>query len=921
MTRRNLELILLCIAAPIVILLFAMLALNKGQQLGLATLGVPIGLFAAFIIAHIATRFLAPGADPAILPIVFALSGIGIGFVTRLAPDLAVNQVIWLFVSVGAMIATLALSRQLDKLANYKYTLMVLGFVLLLSPLIPIIGVEHYGSRIWLAIGPFSFQPGELAKIVIVLFVSGYLAANREMLSVFTWRIGPFRLPDIRTFAPLLIMWVISLLIVAFEKDLGSALVFFFVFLAVLYVATGKKFYLIVGLLLMLAGIVGAYAVFDHVQTRVQNWIDPFADPQDAGYQMVQGIYSMADGDLFGVGIGRGFADLIPFVESDYIFAAIAEECGLLGAAGVLLLYLSFAIRGYVTAARAKSDFSSLVAAGLTTTICLQAFIIVGGVTRLIPLTGITLPFISQGGSSLLSSFIAIGLLLRCGDEGTGVGQEMTNATGSVHANSVLGRVSLGKRLTVGLMILSALFALLVANLTLIMVFQANYYQNMPSNNHTIAKQAAVKRGSISTYDGTVLAESVDDGTGSYKRAYPAGNLASQIVGYYSSKYGTSGIEATYNDTLTGEQNFATWLDVLNSQAGITQPGNDIVLTLDTRIQQAAQESLAGYTGACVVIDPKSGAILGMASTPTYSASDFEKVLDAAAAGDDTSVLLNRATQSQYAPGSTFKTVTLATAFENGIADENTMYDSPGSIEIGGAEVTNYNEGDLGQTTLTAATAYSSNTAFAQLGVEMGADMLVAGADKFGFDTDLEFDLPLAKSIMPNPDEMSKWETAWAAVGQPVGDEANTGPYATVLEMALVGCAIANDGTIMHPYLVDGIFNANGQRSFTASQTPFLQACSKKTANRVTEVLKDVVAYGTGTYAAIDGTEVAGKTGTAETGKAADDSWFVGFAPADDPEIVVAIVLEQAVDSEYSDNAALKSRNVLQTALQIKGVL
>lgn len=921
MTRRNLELVLLCIAAPIVILLFVMLALNKGEQLGLTTLGVPIGLFAAFIISHISIRFLAPNSDPALLPIVFVLSGIGIAFVTRLAPDLAVNQVVWLFVGVAAMVITLALSKRLEKLANYKYTLMVLGFVLLLSPLLPVIGTEHYGSRIWLSFGPFSFQPGEVAKIVIVLFVGGYLAANREMLSVFTWRLGPFKLPDIRTLAPLLFMWVVSLLIVAFEKDLGSALVFFFVFLAMLYVATGKKFYLIVGLVLMLVGIVGAYAVFDHVQTRVANWINPFADPQDAGYQMVQGIYSMADGDLFGVGIGRGLADLIPFVESDYIFAAIAEECGLLGAAGVLLLYLSFAIRGYVTAARAKSDFSSLVAAGLTTTICLQAFIIVGGVTRLIPLTGITLPFVSQGGSSLLSSFIAVGLLLRCGDEGTGVGEELTNATASIDANGVLGRVSLGKRLTVGIIILSVLFAALVANLTLLMVVQAKDYQNMPGNNHTIAKQASVKRGSISTYDGTVLAESVESEDGGYERSYPAGNLASQIVGYYSTKYGTSGIEASFNDTLTGEQHYATWLDVLNAQAGITQPGNDVVLTIDKTIQQSAQEALAGYTGACVVIDPKSGAILAMASSPTYNAADFEEVLDAAASGEDSSSMLNRATQSKYAPGSTFKVVTLATAFENNIADEDTIFDSPGKMKIGGGYVTNYNENSLGHTTLETATVYSSNTAFAQLGVEMGADMLVDGADKFGFDTQLSFDLPLAESVMADPKKMTEWETAWAAAGQPVGSSSENGPLATVLEMALVGCAIANDGTIMHPYLVDGVFNANGQRSFTASQTPFIQACSKRTADRVTKVLEEVVESGTGINAQINGVKVAGKTGTAETGKPADDSWFVGFAPADDPQVVVAMVLEQAVDSEYADNAALKSKNVLQTALQIKGVL
>ena len=924
MTRRNLELILLCVAAPIVILLFAMLALNQGERLGLTTLGVPIGIFVAFIAAHIAIRFLAPDADPAILPIVFALSGIGIAFVTRLAPELAFNQVMWLFVGVIAMVLVLAFSHHLDKLANYKYTLMIIGFALLLSPLLPVVGTEIYGSRIWLSIGPLSFQPGELAKVVIVLFLASYLSANREMLSVFTWRIGPFRLPDIRTLAPMLVMWAIALLIVIFEKDLGSAVVFFFVFLAMLYVATGKKFYLVVGILLMMVGCVGAYLGFSHVQVRVANWLNPFADPQGDGYQMLQGLYSMADGDLFGVGIGRGLADQIPVVESDFIFAAIAEECGLLGAAGILLLYLSFAIRGYVTAARAKSDFSSMTSVGLTTTIVLQAFIIVGGVTRLIPLTGLTLPFVSQGGSSLLASFIAVGFLLRCGDEATGVGREMTSVTGAVGANSLLGRVALGKRLTNAIIILSVLFVLLVANITLIMVIQANDYQNMPGNNHTIVKQSTVKRGSISTADGVILAQSVESDDGTYVRDYPAGSLASQVVGYYSTKYGAAGIESSYNDTLTGEQHYATWLDVLNAQAGITQPGNDVVLSIDSTIQQAAQDALSGYTGACVVIDPKTGAVLAMASSPTYNAGDFESVLDAAASDDSITSLLNRATQSQYAPGSTFKTVTLSTALENGVADEDTVFDSPGEIEIGGGTVTSFDGNSMGETTLEQATVWSSNTVFAQLGVEMGAHMLVAGADRFGFDTPLDFDLPLAESVMGDPNLMTTWETAWAAVGQPVNsynDNRQIGPFATVLEMALVGCAIANDGTIMHPYLVEGIYNANGQRSFTATPSAFQQAISAQTADRVTAVMEEVVDSGTGMYAQVDGVSVAGKTGTAETGKPADDSWFIGFAPADDPQVVVAIVLEQAVDSEYSDNAALKSQNVLQTALQIKGVL
>ena len=196
MTRRNLELILLCVGAPIVILLFAMLALNQGQQLGWTTLGVPVGIFAAFVVAHIAIRIFAADADPAILPVVFVLSGVGIAFVTRLAPDLAYNQVIWLFVGVVCMVLVLAFSKRLEKLAHFKYTLMILGFILLLSPLVPGLGQEIYGSRIWLSLGPLSFQPGELAKVVIVLFLASYLATNRELLSVFTWRIGPFKLHD-----------------------------------------------------------------------------------------------------------------------------------------------------------------------------------------------------------------------------------------------------------------------------------------------------------------------------------------------------------------------------------------------------------------------------------------------------------------------------------------------------------------------------------------------------------------------------------------------------------------------------------------------------------------------------------------------------------------------------------------------------
>ena len=450
---------------------------------------------------------------------------------------------------------------------------------------------------------------------------------------------------------------------------------------------------------------------------------------------------------------------------------------------------------------------------------------------------------------------------MRASDQGTGLGTEMTSGTGAISANGVLGRVSLGKRLTGTMIVFSAMFALLVANLTLIMVIQADYYQNMSINNHTIAKEAKTERGTISTYDNVVLAQSVLQEDGTYSREYPAGTLASHIVGYASDTYGTSGIEASENGTLKGSSNYASWIDVLNSYTGNNTAGNDVKLTINSTIQQEAQDALDGYKGACVVIDPKSGAILAMASSPTYDAADVDSLLSA---GDESSALYNRATQALYSPGSTFKIVSLATALESNTATESSVYSAPSTLEVGGGEVTNFNDASYGDITLERATELSANTVFAQLGTEIGADALVSSSDKFGFNQDIEFDLPLVTSLLPDPNEMTEWETAWAAAGEPVGEHKSpAGPQATVLQMALVGCAIANDGVIMQPYLVDSIYNAEGTNSYRANPNTLFTACSSSVADRVKTVLEGVVNNGTGTAAAVDGVQIAGKTGTA----------------------------------------------------------
>lgn len=655
--RRNTELFLLCLAAVPVILLYAMYVIDSNSQLSVATLGVPLGLFAAFAAAHMAIRFLAPGADPAILPIVFVLSGTGITFLTRLAPDSAVSQVVWLFLSVAAMVAVLAVVRDLDSLADYKYTLGIAGVVLLVLPML--LGTEQNGSKLWIYIGNFSFQPGEFAKILITLFLAFYLATNREALSASMRRFGPVTLPRLRMLFPLLVMWGISLLVVVFETDLGSALLFFAFFVIMIYVATGRASYVVVSLLLLAVGGVACYFLFGHVQNRVNIWIDPWSAASSGGYQLVQGLYSLADGGLVGTGIGNGLSTTIPFVQSDFIFAAVGEEMGLLGASAILILFLLFCVRGLATAARAKSDCSAFAAVGLTCAISIQAFIIVGGVTKLLPLTGVTLPFMSQGGTSLLASFLIVGLLLRAGDEGTGREAELRSAaeressrrdpvlsltsqvqaqgahTASVvhgsHArgrfglttaeSGVLGRVALGKRLTALITVFSLFFAALVANLTYIQQIDAERIQTLPTNSHTIARSAYVQRGAIITSDGVTLAESTQQPDGTYARSYPQGTLARHTVGYISTQYGSDGVESAMNETLTGRKDYSNWRSALYSLAGVAQPGSTVQLTINSQIQRAAEAALQGYTGAVVVLDPHTGAVLASASSPATAST------------------------------------------------------------------------------------------------------------------------------------------------------------------------------------------------------------------------------------------------------------------------------------------------------------
>jgi cell division protein FtsW (lipid II flippase) len=333
----------------------------------------------------------------------------------RIKPDQALRQGLWVVIGLAAFAGLVLFLKDHRRLDSVKYILALTAIGLLVLPAIPGLGRTINGATLWVDVGLFVFQPGEFAKILLVVFLAGYLRDNREMLSMGGGRYG---FPSPKYFGPLLVLWGGAMLVLFQTNDLGSGLLYFSIFLAMLWVATARWPYVAVGAVLFGAGAYALYHVVPRVQDRVSIWLDPWQDPFDEGYQLVQSIYAIAGGGLFGEGLGRGVLltpegnPYIPFLETDFIFAAIAQELGLAGAVGLVLLYVVFLYRGFRIAMMAGDGFSKLLALGLTAALSIQAFIIIGGVTRLIPLTGITLPFVSYGGSSIVANFVLIGLLL-----------------------------------------------------------------------------------------------------------------------------------------------------------------------------------------------------------------------------------------------------------------------------------------------------------------------------------------------------------------------------------------------------------------------------------------------------------------------------------------------------------------------------
>ena len=425
MSARNRELLALVPASLLVTAGFAAIFIERSAELSDVSLTYGALFLALCLAAHMVIRFTLPHADPYLFPLVAVLACFGLVVVYRIDEDFARQQATWFIVGLAAFAGTIiALRKDFRVLERYRYTIAAAGLLLLLAPRVPGIGQQTNGAYLGVGIGPISFQPAEFGKIAIVVFLAAYLREHRDVMILGARRFLGLTIPPLKHMGPLLVIWGLSMVLLVFIRDLGSSLMFFGGFLAVIYIATNRVSFVVIGLLMFAGGATFFAKTVGHVQDRVDTWRDPFAPDrvEGTGYQIAQSLYSQADGGIFGTGFAQALIELpdgtpiLPAAHTDLIYAVIVNEIGLAGACALLLTYLLVVARGFKAAMIARDSFSTLLAAGLSAVLALQVFVIVGGVTKLIPLTGVTLPWVSYGGSSIVANFVLLALLLLVSD-------------------------------------------------------------------------------------------------------------------------------------------------------------------------------------------------------------------------------------------------------------------------------------------------------------------------------------------------------------------------------------------------------------------------------------------------------------------------------------------------------------------------
>jgi cell division protein FtsW (lipid II flippase)/cell division protein FtsI/penicillin-binding protein 2 len=854
---------------------------------------------ACFGTAHLALCRRAPGRDPLLLPLAGLLTGWGLLLIARLADvSFLLRQSVWLVVSAAVFVLIAARPPGLRWLRRYRYTWLLSGLALLATTLVLGSNPSGYGPRLWLgrrlpSLGNVYIQPSEILKLLMVAYLSSYLAERRAL--VFDGpRLGRVRLPALPYLAPLLAMWGLAMVLLAWQQDLGAALLFFLTFLVMLYLVSGSWAYIVAGLVLFFVAAAGAYLFFDTVALRVDIWLDPWADPDGRAFQVVQSLIAFASGGLIGQGLGQGSPTYIPAIHTDFPFAAITEEMGLVGALGLIAALATLASRGLHIALKARSPFRRLLAAGLAALLGLQAWIIIAGNSKLIPLTGVTLPFVSYGGSSLLSSFIALALL-------TTVSRDQNPSSPRPPAApatrpSALDHLPLANLplYRIGLSLLAAFAGLALVN-GYWGLARRDVLRAREDNPRLVEAEQRVRRGPILDRHGVVLARSwADEAESVQQRAYLTPTIPA--VGYYSLKHGVGGIEASHDELLRGLQGRSEQERFLDELLHRQPPGRGIVLTLDAGLQERITAMMEGLTGTVVLMDVLNGEILALVSRPTYDPNtlddDWEKLEE-----DEAAPLLNRATQGLYQPGGVLQIVVLAAALEAGVVELDAPDDDfTAPVRVDGRALDCASP--LAGPTLADAVAAACPAPIAKLGQALSAQTLQATFRRWGLDTSPPLEIPTEAAESDTGDKLPITDPRLAAIGQ----ESLT---VTPLHMALVVATLGNDGVMPAAHLVLETEHAAGQWQPAGPPDPAARTISAALATRLRTLLRPAPGDG----------QVVGHGSVALAG--ADrppHAWFIGLAPVQAPRYAVVVLLEH-VDADGLPLAERIGHDTLGAAL------
>jgi cell division protein FtsW (lipid II flippase) len=838
----------------------------------------------SFATAHFFLNRHLPRRDPLLLPTAALLAGWGLLLIGRLAINFLLRQAIWLLISTAVLLIVVRLSRDLRWLRRFRYTWLFGGLALLATTLVFGVNPSGYGLRLWLGAWGVHFQPSELLKLLMVVYLASYLAERRELLISERWKVGRWRLPSPAYAGPLMAMLGLTVVLLAWQQDLGAAMLFFFTFLAMLYLATGRWKHVAAGLALFAVVGLAGYWFSGRVALRIDGWLNPWPDAADRAFQIVQSLLAFGAGGVLGQGLGLGSPVYIPAVHTDFAFAAIGEEFGLAGTLVIVALYGVLLLRGLRIAARATHPFERFLAAGLTASLVIQAWVIMAGNAKLAPIAGVTLPFVSYGGSSLLTSFIALAFLLRISSPKLQVQSPIPAASPPPTLPPCLppclptGRT--GRHPHTSLLHLAgALFlalTLLAGTCGYWAVVRAGSLRDRDDNPRRVLYEQRIVRGRILDRDGVVLAgvEMAQDGT--VTRRYPIPK-AVPPVGYASLRYGTGGIEAAFDAELRGEAGRSAWQVAWEELLHRPPHGRDVELTLDAALQVQAQQALEDQAGAVVLLDVTSGAILALASNPTFDPEQLDEEWEALSK-DPAAPLVNRATQGLYQPGAALQTIVLAEALNEGLADLAVLIpNATATIPVNGTP--------LGcrvplskPYTLAAAYAAACPAPFADLGERLGAAGLEKAVERWGLTT------PPALEI---PTEAADWNVETLSNTTILRAEAVGQGRLTVspLQMALVVGAIANEGQMPAPRLVLRVrdVEGDGEEHFSAAQPEAVLA---------PEVAETILSAWS-TY----GPDVTGHHGVAIAGQDQEPhAWFLGVAPVEAPRYAVAVLVERAAD-------------------------